>query len=1113
MGNDPENHLECILEVCNNTSDVVRFQSDDLSSETWDGDTDYEWRYGDDYEPEEMQTNQQTWQTFLSWVVNATPETFVSEFEDHCIKDNVLFYYLFTEIYTMVDNRAKNTFWHTRDGIHWDLCFDYDNDTAMGNNNRGDLTLTYGLEDTDSLGGGMVFNAADSKFFCYIRDYMKSDLEAMYRQIENLGGWSTDRVINKFDEWQNCFPERLWMADVQRKYFRPYEDNGTTDYLEGMMFGRKRYQRRQFLRYQEKYMSSKYMGSVCTADRIYMRGYTPSTWSGIEPNGDLTLTPYADMYIACMFGSYITRFRAKRGQEYLVENAVDSMNDTEMYVYTASQIQSMGDVSAAYIGLCDIGYAEKLQELIVGSDAEGYVNENLKTFSVGNNALLEYLNLQNLPNLVQTVNFTACQNLEEFYAEGSGITGVQFAPGGKLRVAHLPAIANLSAKNLAFLDDLQIESLDNMTTLIVENCDTIDTLDMVDKAKNLTRVRLIGIDWNTDDTTLNYLLTLGGVDETGYNTATSVLSGTAHIPVARQQTLDQYAAAWPDLDVTYDTLMTQYKVTFVNDDKEHTVLDVQYVDMGASAVDPVTREDNPIPTPTKESTVSTDYTYNGWDGSLAGVFSDRTLTATYTESVRQYTIKYVSRGSTLKEIKAPYGSTVDYDGETPVYTGEESAFRYYLFKRWDTSGLVTGDKTINAVFDTCEYTSAYFDDKELHDLTPVELYACMKLELETSLFEVKDYIELPFGMDYSYDDIEEHEAVSATTAFDGSNKIDTGIKIMEIDRAFTVAIDFEFASENTTGGVLAQCYQSDGSNGFRLWYNNGPRFSWGTDSLTPSSNTNREMLILRHPAGSNQVYIYLSNLNGTTVTTQTLTSTRNPVIESTLVFGCAKADDGLYENYAKGSVHWCKVWYADLGENVCKDLASWVHETIPMELAKFKGYYLSDVASKRAAMTFLGANVLSVRKVFSNQSTNAGGWADSTLATWMNTRLLNAVDAQWRSLIKPVKVTSSIGGRSTETSQSNCYFFAPSIYEMDSSMATDPYINETNAPISYLINDTTRIRTRVSDPEHPSDYWTRSPNVSFTNYIYTINTEGSNYGFSYPSYESGILPMFSIGVD
>ena len=45
---------------------------------------------------EEIQAGRQAWNDLLTWVVNADSETFVKEFEQHFIKDSLLFYYLFT---------------------------------------------------------------------------------------------------------------------------------------------------------------------------------------------------------------------------------------------------------------------------------------------------------------------------------------------------------------------------------------------------------------------------------------------------------------------------------------------------------------------------------------------------------------------------------------------------------------------------------------------------------------------------------------------------------------------------------------------------------------------------------------------------------------------------------------------------------------------------------------------------------------------------------------------------------------------------------------------------------------------------------------------------------
>lgn len=112
------------------------------------------------------------------------------------------------------------------------------------------------------------------------------------------------------------------------------------------------------------------------------------------------------------------------------------------------------------------------------------------------------------------------------------------------------------------------------------------------------------------------------------------------------------------------------------------------------------------------------------------------ITAVYDPVIRNYTVEYILKPTlnasetVLQSSTGPFGSTIEYEGETPRYTAEESAFKYYLFKEWDKSGLVTGNKKIYTVFDSCEYTTGYFDGKDLGNLSEVELYTMMKMSLE-----------------------------------------------------------------------------------------------------------------------------------------------------------------------------------------------------------------------------------------------------------------------------------------------------------------------------------------------------------------------------------------------
>ena len=1151
---DPNDKYECILEVMDNTlpnSTMPTGKVDDkgapiypidpsewcegnsaydsLHSDLFDeksakdkgeGATDdtYGWRYlwedGTDEENAEVKAFvEQKWKDFYKFVVTSTDEEFKSQLGDWVVLDSVMYYYLFVLRYTMTDNFAKNSFWHygksndlDADGNpirKFDLAFGYDFDTALGIDNYGRMTYRYGYEEIDYVDGtsDWVWNAPQHVFFLRLRELFDEELCELYTELESLGAWSSTGLINQFNEWQSQFPEELWRTDIERKYIRTYTGsfiNGEAkpEFLKERANGRKKTQRAQFEKNQEKYMSSKFGGTVASADDVILRCSVPNTDLAVTPNFDITLTPYSHMYINVKYNTAPpVKMRAVPNQEYTVEYTGDVADIIE--IYSASCLKSIGDLSACYLINGDFSNAKKIRELVLGNNTEGYNNTNSMTLGLGSNELLNKLDIQNMSGLSSSLDLSGLKNLKELYAKGSSVSGVIFADGGNIEIAEIPAVGSLSMKNLNYLTDegMEMESYNSLTKLVAENS-LLDLISIISNSPNLYQVRLTGINWTLDSTEmLERLYGLAGVTNTGANSDQSVLSGTVTVPTIGQYELYKYEEAWSDLTIIpKDGIIPQYKVTFRNYDG--TELDVQYIDQYGSATNPITREENPIATPTKESTIQYSYAYSGWDTDFSNIVMDIDVYATYKESLREYTIQYVSMGTPVKTATGLYGDNIVYDGAIPTYTAAEPT-AFYLFNRWDKSGFLTGGfdsngvKTVTAIFDKFTGNSAYFNDKELSDLSPVEIYAMTKLGISENVVADKDSYSFTIGNDVDYDDIDSDLLISEKTYFNGSNYVDTDIQLFDVDKDFVLAMDYEFLDGNSNNGVLAQCFQSNGSNGFKLQYNSGVKFTWGTTSDERVSDVNkREMLVIRHVKGDNNLYIYKSNLDGDEVLSTELTRTKTTTGTGTLVFGCAKADDGIYENYGVGNINWAKVWYADLGEDVCKNLAMWTHESITLEACGFRKYYLTDNTSKRCSFSLLASHLLGRTKKWNATNTNAGGWAVSALNSSLNNRLYNAMPIQIKALMKKVIVWSSIGQNSSELSSSDCYITIPAVVEVDSSYSSEPY-NSEGIAISYM--STNDARKRAFDGGEYNAYWTRSPAYSsngWLNYICRVDENG-----------------------
>jgi hypothetical protein len=278
-----------------------------------------------------------------------------------------------------------------------------------------------------------------------------------------------------------------------------------------------------------------------------------------------------------------------------------------------------------------------------------------------------------------------------------------------------------------------------------------------------------------------------------------------------------------------------------------------------------------------------------------------------------------------------------------------------------------------------------------------------------------------------------------------------------------------------------------------LAYNNGVKLAWGSASMTPSVVGRREMLVIRHIKGENGLYVYTSNSNGNATGYVSLSGIHDMAHNVSLVFGCNKLEDGSYEQHGKGTVYWSKLWYADLGHEICGQLAYWPHEEMKFEACfetngSPKRYYLSDNSGSRSSLTFIASTVLSQPMILDGDSTsNSGGWDAYYLNGYLNNRVYNALTNQWKQLIKQVKVKSSIGGKSMTVTNSDCYVFIPSISEVYANMTQEPYASE-GTLISHFTGDASRIC--YAPDGMAAQYWTRSPNAGYTNYVYRITNEG-----------------------
>lgn len=491
----------------------------------------------------------------VNWVIDCwnnyqltkSTSKFTSELEQHLNKEYVIIYYVMGLFAGAADSFAKNMFWNSYDGGNIWYPVWYDIDTCFGLSNDGHPNFPYSLEiygDGSKLGAADIYNGAKSNFWKLVYAAFSGEIKAMYNKLrpDRLNYDSVMHVL--YDEQISLIAPVHYNEDAKISYL-PYPSYYYT--AQGRRYERLKW----WIENRIYYLDSDFEYDTYTTDSFELRSN-----AGLPIN----VTTNADIYVGCKFGQHVTSMIKKRclqggtvSFDPIADGNVANVNDLETLIYGASRISSLGDLSQHQITSIKFPDTGKsvLEAIEIGKEEAGYVNNNFTTLSVGANDVLTKINVGNCINLgseSSVLNLSKCPSIQQVYAKNTKLTNIMLPEGSPIRILHLPyGTKNLELVHQIKLNDLEIESCNNIETLIWEN--TPNTNITVEEILNeiyslndrkLNTVRLIDYYPVESVTTgwMNWMMERGGINDIGGGITVPYITGRVAIKTTGIDSID-----------------------------------------------------------------------------------------------------------------------------------------------------------------------------------------------------------------------------------------------------------------------------------------------------------------------------------------------------------------------------------------------------------------------------------------------------------------------------------------------------------------------------------------------------------------------------------------------
>ena len=460
--------------------------------------------------------------------------------------DYLCTYYLFTDYWASVDQRAKNILWRTWDGLKWYPTY-YDGDTAQSIRNDAFMVYLYSVtRDTyDTERSKYAFEGHDSWLWCLLLanvEYGNAQTNPIYDRLATCARAfrnqvSLDAMLTEFNTnmmWN--WSERQYNYSQKLKYI----DTMDVKYYPYTLTGNREAHRTQFLTERSALLDAQYTAGDYLTDTFVIfanREANEDPNTIVIKSGDLYYFGFRDVQ-----NNWVVRPQRTSAGELVTLTISQALAGTSgsSNVTGASKIRELdltgmrSNITGSGVNLSSCVILEKLVFTATGNYRFG------GTLQLGQTSKLQHIELtgQTGINDGQTgrLNLSYHTRLGTVLLSGTGLETLILPEGAPITTLSLPkTLGVLTLRNLPLLTMANLTMEDNVWTGFLgfnfSNCPNLSWTELLNRCTNAKRVRIEGLGgrihssqiikfmegWNPNNPTDSSNLVYHGLNANGTN--------------------------------------------------------------------------------------------------------------------------------------------------------------------------------------------------------------------------------------------------------------------------------------------------------------------------------------------------------------------------------------------------------------------------------------------------------------------------------------------------------------------------------------------------------------------------------------------------------------------